>query len=360
MAQQANPLKHITQRGKTYRVSMQPKTGKRMTTTCQTLAEAVQVRDEMVLGTWTNRHADGTHKTQTLGEAWSDYLDYRFAKSAKADPRRFKWYEKTILGFFGPSTSLDDLNAVRMSDFYDELTISRQYSATVVNYIGTLLQMTQKRAYSRGRRSTEPTRMEYRKQSTGRIRFLSDAEEAMALDWFDSTGNEMFADLFTVYLDTGLRKSEAFNLTWQDIDLTTGRITIWVSKTDQPRTVKMTGRVKSILRQLHLSRSATQTTIFGHMSDRKFYRVFIEMRNAIGVGDDRQFVVHMLRHTCCTRLLGAGVDIRSVMQWMGHSSLEMTQRYAHFIPSTLDTAADALDNRNIRPVPQDQRVISIR
>jgi len=70
--------------------------------------------------------------------------------------------------------------------------------------------------------------------------------------------------------------------------------------------------------------------------------------------------VHMLRHTCCTRLLGAGVDIRSVMQWMGHSSLEMTQRYAHFIPSSLDNAADALDNRNTRPVPQDQRVISIR
>ena len=90
MAKPQNPLKHITQRGKTYRVSMQPKTGKRLTATCQTLEEAVQVRDEMVAGTWTNRHADGTHKTQTLGEAWSDYLDYRFAKSAKADPRRFR------------------------------------------------------------------------------------------------------------------------------------------------------------------------------------------------------------------------------------------------------------------------------
>jgi integrase len=360
MAKPQNPLKHITQRGQTYRVSMQPKVGKRLTATCQTLEEAVQVRDEMVAGTWTNRHADGAHKTQTLGEAWSDYLDYRFAKSAKADPRRFRWYEKTILGFFGPSTSLDDLTAVRMSDFYDELTINRQYSATVVNYMGTLLQMCQKRAYNRGRRATEPTRMEYRKHTTGRIRFLSDTEEQQCLNWFERTGRDEFADLFMFYVDTGFRKSEAFNLKWEDIDLSTGRITVWVSKTDQPRTVKMTGRVKSILRKLHLSHSAAQRTIFGHLSERRFYRVFIEMRNAIGVGDDRQFVVHMLRHTCCTRLLGAGVDIRSVMQWMGHSSLEMTQRYAHFIPSSLDNAADALDNRNTRPVPQDQRVISIR
>ena len=360
MAKLQNPLKHITQRGKTYRVSMQPKVGKRLTATCQTLEEAVQVRDEMVAGTWTNRHADGTHKTQTLGEAWSDYLDYRFAKSAKADPRRFRWYEKTILGFFGPSTSLDDLTAVRMSDFYDELTINRQYSATVVNYMGTLLQMCQKRAYNRGRRATEPTRMEYRKHTTGRIRFLSDTEEQQCLNWFERTGRDEFADLFMFYVDTGFRKSEAFNLTWADIDLTTGRITVWLSKTDLPRTVKMTGRVKSILRKLHLSHSSKQSKIFGHLSERRFYRVFIEMRNAIGVGDDRQFVVHMLRHTCCTRLLGAGVDIRSVMQWMGHKNLEMTQRYAHFIPSSLDNAADALDNRNTRPVPQDQRVISIR
>ena len=255
---------------------------------------------------------------------------------------------------------MDDLTAVRMSDFYDELTINRQYSATVVNYMGTLLQMCQKRAYNRGRRATEPTRMEYRKHTTGRIRFLSDTEEQQCLNWFERTGRDEFADLFMFYVDTGFRKSEAFNLTWADIDLTTGRITVWLSKTDLPRTVKMTGRVKSILRKLHLSHSAAQRTIFGHLSERRFYRVFIEMRNAIGVGDDRQFVVHMLRHTCCTRLLGAGVDIRSVMQWMGHKNLEMTQRYAHFIPSSLDNAADALDNRNTRPVPQDQRVISIR
>ncbi len=68
------------------------------------------------------------------------------------------------------------------------------------------------------------------------------------------------------------------------------------------------------------------------------------MREAIGQGDDRQFVIHMLRHTCCTRLLGAGVDIRSVMEWMGHSSMQITQRYAHFIPTKLEGAAAALDS----------------
>jgi len=54
----------------------------------------------------------------------------------------------------------------------------------------------------------------------------------------------------------------------------------------------------------------------------------------------------MLRHTCCTRLLANNVDIRTVQQWMGHSSLQMTQRYAHFIPQRLDDAVAALDGAN--------------
>ena len=33
----------------------------------------------------------------------------------------------------------------------------------------------------------------------------------------------------------------------------------------------------------------------------------------------------------------------SFMQWMGHKSIEQTQRYAHFMPGKLDDAAAALD-----------------
>ncbi|MAT88467.1 MAG: hypothetical protein CL532_07995 [Aestuariivita sp.] len=43
------------------------------------------------------------------------------------------------------------------------------------------------------------------------------------------------------------------------------------------------------------------------------------------------------------RLVSAGVDPRSVQEWMGHASLDMIQRYAHFIPSKLDQAVDTLE-----------------
>jgi len=119
-------------------------------------------------------------------------------------------------------------------------------------------------------------------------------------------------------------------------------ITIWETKTNQPRTVKMTKRVRSILAALKLRSADTSDKVFAHMSERRFYRDWLEMREELGFTAD--LVIHTCRHTCCTRLLGAGVNIRTVMTWMGHSDIQMTQRYAHFIPRTLDEAVDALDN----------------
>jgi integrase len=123
----------------------------------------------------------------------------------------------------------------------------------------------------------------------------------------------------------------------------TGRITIWKTKNGKPRTIKMTGRVKNILERLAVGRNDFDTLVFKDHAEKRLYRDWWKMRDAIGLGDDAQFVLHMLRHTCATRLLGAGVDIRSAMEWLGHSSIEQTQRYAHFIPSKSDDAADALD-----------------
>ena len=46
----------------------------------------------------------------------------------------------------------------------------------------------------------------------------------------------------------------------------------------------------------------------------------------------RSFSWHCLRHTFASRLVMAGVDLRTVQELMGHKSIQMTVRYSHLTP----------------------------
>ena len=43
--------------------------------------------------------------------------------------------------------------------------------------------------------------------------------------------------------------------------------------------------------------------------------------------DPENFWLHKIRATFATRCLWAGVDLRTVQQWLGHSDMESTMRY---------------------------------
>jgi len=55
------------------------------------------------------------------------------------------------------------------------------------------------------------------------------------------------------------------------------------------------------------------------------------------------FTWHCLRHTFASRLVMAGVDLRTVQELMGHKTISMTVRYAHLAPKHTLTAVERLD-----------------
>ena len=74
-----------------------------------------------------------------------------------------------------------------------------------------------------------------------------------------------------------------------------------------------------------------------------FTRTVDELKLNEGITDARQKIVfHSLRHTFASWLVKRGNPLYTVGELLGHSTLEMTKRYAHLAPDTLRKAALSL------------------
>ena len=75
-----------------------------------------------------------------------------------------------------------------------------------------------------------------------------------------------------------------------------------------------------------------------------FNRAIDELAYNKGISDGRHKVVfHTLRHTFASWLVQNGVDLYTVQKLMGHSSISMTERYAHLAQDNLKSAVRKLE-----------------
>ncbi len=80
-----------------------------------------------------------------------------------------------------------------------------------------------------------------------------------------------------------------------------------------------------------------------HVVNGSFRRVCERAGIAYSTRAARGLRFHDLRHSAATLLLAQGVPQRVVMEQLGHSTLAMTQRYTHVLPSLMSEAAAAMD-----------------
>lgn len=177
--------------------------------------------------------------------------------------------------------------------------------------------------------------------------------------------------LFAVGVALGLRKGELLALRWQDVDLDVGvlRVRATVQRlgkgvglvTGSPKTARSRRTLplpQVLVDALREHRTAQElereeatswhdaglvfTTSKGTMIEPRNLNRFLD--EAIARAGLRRIRFHDLRHTCASLLLAQGVSPRVVMEVLGHSQMSMTtDLYGHVMPSSLRSAADALD-----------------
>jgi len=304
-------------------------------------AEAWEERLRKAADLGLDPNAAGAPET-TLGGFMDQHFRYLWGDSKSADKMRL--LADVVVRELGPSTQLSDIDDTMLMRYTVSLREAGKAPATV-NRRRSLVMKLLAHATRLGVVSRPPF-MQKLKEYSGRTRFLTDDEERKLLRAFEHFGFHEMARLTAFLLYTGARRGEALALTWRDLHLTAKprpTVSFWVTKGDEPRTIPMPPKAaEAIERQREALPKTDPTDRVFTLDEGQVTSQWERIRHHLGYGEDPQFVLHMLRHSCASRLVQRGVDLRRVQRWMGHKALQTTLRYAHLAPNDLDLAAGVL------------------
>lgn len=173
------------------------------------------------------------------------------------------------------------------------------------------------------------------------IRYLSQDEEIRLLTALESRESPHIKLLIPLLLNTGARPTEALNLSWSDVDLEGKRITLHAAftKTGHTRHIPINDKLYEVL-SIHEQKTGF---LFPSADPAKpvvtAQKAWRNLRKAAKL---ENFRLYDCRHTFASKLVMRGVDLYTVSELLGHSSVEMTKIYAHLAPEHLKSAVDVL------------------
>lgn len=138
--------------------------------------------------------------------------------------------------------------------------------------------------------------------------------------------------LLSLIYSAGLRSRELVNLRIADIDSHRMLIHIRKTKYNKDRYVPLSAAVLDGLRKYYLTYAPQEYLFNGRIAGKPIHPASIRgiMREAVKkAGILKRATTHTLRHSYATHLLEMGVNIRQLMDLLGHSDIQSTMVYLH-------------------------------
>lgn len=156
------------------------------------------------------------------------------------------------------------------------------------------------------------------------LSFLYEDEIDRLLSACDASGNADLGTVVRVCLATGARWSEAEKLTQSQV--LPGRITFTNTKSKKNRTVPISDTIQKLLPK-------RRGRLFSNC-----YEAFTWALKKAKIELPEGQRTHVLRHSFASHFMMNGGNILVLQQILGHSTILMTMRYAHFAPDHLEAA----------------------
>lgn len=270
--------------------------------------------------------------TDAVGEYHKFYRENHKARSAE----RMTYALQALCGVFG-SKRLDEISPFGVEQYKAQRKAAGYADATTNRELACLKNLFNM-AIKWGWTADNPVRqVRFYRENNARLRWLTLEEETELLKHCD----QRLKTLVLAGVDTGFRAGELRSLRWQAVDFKRGTVSVasYYTKNGDPRCNPMTKRLEQALREYKSAAgNRADGLVFGPQQWRKSFE---SAKKLAGLGKD--VVFHSLRHTYISRLVMAGVDIRTVQELAGHRTITMTMRYAHLGPEQKKRAVARLD-----------------
>lgn len=270
-----------------------------------------------------------------LSEAFSEHRKNEVL-AMNYSPRTFESYvnaEKKAIGFFGnvevSSITLDGIHGFFLSMLTDCC------SDTARSYLSKL-RVVIRYCKVHGENTLEPELIKLPRREKKVARFLTVEEYTRFLDevsrshrgykGIDRIRNAVIVEMLFI---TGLRVGELCALNRDSIQ---NRQFVVVGKSKEPRVCFITPELERKLGAYLAMRTDSDRALFAdsftgrRVKPRNIQRVFRNASKATGLAC---CTPHTMRHSFATYLVEEGVDIRHVAAFLGHQSLQTTQKYTH-------------------------------
>ena len=135
--------------------------------------------------------------------------------------------------------------------------------------------------------------------------------------------------MIIVAVNSGMRLGEILGLRWSQVDFASARIRVERTKSGRIRFIDMNEVLIKEFMRLREGRGKSELVFTSPITGKPYVDAGSAWPTACRKAGIKGLRFHDLRHTFATRLVEHGADLITVKELLGHSTVEITQRYTH-------------------------------
>ena len=298
--------------------------------------------------------AAGSAREWTLADALRHSYELRWANSKGEREARYR--VNLMIQQIG-ETPLSKVTHTFLREYVESQISLRNVKGSTMNRHLAAIGRALKDAKNEGKLSGEIPELPKQREYKDRLRWLNAAEEERLLTIVRGSERDLKAEwenLIVFLIESGCRLSEALKAQL-DRDAVLHGDQLRIEDAKDPRGRFKVRTITLTPRGLAAFESGWPETWNCKPASKQ--RLSREFRKLADKAELYEVGLHTMRHTAASRMVQAGIDLYRVGQYLGHSSVQTTMRYAHLAPDQMRDVADVMSRGDAREASPSLRLV---